>query len=80
LTLSTTRRQMLRAIIDGLARVSAERIGLLQTAGRMGRNVVVSGGAGSVGNVMRRDWPGRWRYREEEQATLRGLGLLTPQE
>ncbi|MBA2707386.1 MAG: hypothetical protein H0U59_06245 [Gemmatimonadaceae bacterium] len=78
LTLAASRNQMLAAIIDGLARASAERIGLLRSVGRLGRDVMVSGGAGKVGDVMRRDWPGNWRFRYEEQATLRGLGLLVP--
>jgi hypothetical protein len=71
---------MLRAVIDGLAQVGAERLELLRSVGRMGRDVMTSGGGGQVGPLMRRDWPGKWRFREEDQATLRGLGLLVPKE
>jgi len=80
LTLATTRHEMLTAIIDGLATVGAQRLELLRTVGRIGRDVMVSGGRGQVGPVMRRDWPGKWRVRQEQQATLRGLGLLVPKQ
>ncbi|HWP41485.1 MAG TPA: FGGY family carbohydrate kinase, partial [Tepidisphaeraceae bacterium] len=47
LTLASTRRQLLAAIIDALARASARRLELLRATGtRIGREVLVSGGGG----------------------------------
>ena len=82
LTLATTREQMLRAMIDALARASAERLELLGEAGvPIRRAVMVSGGAADrLDEVFQRDWPGRWRFRRETEASLRGLGRLTPRE
>jgi sugar (pentulose or hexulose) kinase len=48
-TLGTSREDILAAMIDGLARASAERLELLRSVGRMGRNVLVSGGSGVLG-------------------------------
>lgn len=80
LTLSTTREQMLAAVIEALAKASAERLELLRQANRgltIRREVFVSGGVQSgLAEVIYRDWPGRWSFREEEEATLRGLGRL----
>src|SRR5688572_8260120 len=80
LTLATTREDLLEAIIDALARVSAERLPLLQTRGtRMLRNVYVSGGVhDALERVLHRDWPGRWTFKSIDEATLRGLGRLEP--
>ncbi len=80
LTLSTTREQMLHAMIDALARASADRLDLLAEVGvPIRRSVVVSGGAEDrLDEVFQRDWPGRWRFRRETEASLRGLGRLTP--
>lgn len=78
LTLSTTRQHMLVAIIEALARTSAERLPLLahcQT--RMCRTIMVSGGVQTwLAKVIRRDWPGPWHFRTEQEATLRGLGKM----
>jgi xylulokinase len=78
ITLATTRQQMLAAIIDALARASAERLKLLASTGtRMDRNVLISGGGGgALAQIMHRDWPGKWNFRVEIEATLRGLGEL----
>ena len=75
LTLATTRREMLKAIIDALADVSAQRLPLL-LSNRIKplRRVVITGRG--FDHVLRRDWPGRWRFDPEEEATLRGLGKL----
>src|SRR5687768_7794019 len=80
LTLATTRQDMLEAIVEALARVSAERLPLLQTrVPRMLRNVYVSGGVNdALVRVLHRDWPGRWTFKSIEEATLRGLGRLEP--
>jgi hypothetical protein len=79
LTLATTRQQMLAAIVESLARVSAERIEILQSTGtRMLRKVMISGGGDALGKIMHRDWPGKWKYWSEEEATLRGLAKLVP--
>ncbi|HTB62842.1 MAG TPA: FGGY family carbohydrate kinase [Opitutales bacterium] len=81
LTLATTREQMLAAIIESLAQASAARLPLLEGTGtKLLRTVAVSGGADRIDELMRRDWPGRWRYRSVTEATLRGLGTLTPRE
>ncbi len=79
LTLSTTRDDMLAAIIDALAQASAARLPLLaETGSKMKRSVVTSGGAGAgpEHDLFHRDWRGRWTFRHEEEASLRGLGLL----
>jgi xylulokinase len=79
LTLATTRTQMLAAIIESLTRASAERLPLLEATGtKILRTVAISGGADRLDQLMRRDWPGRWRFRAVTNATLRGLGTLTP--
>lgn len=78
LTLSSTRQDMLAAIIESLAATSAGRLPLLQQTGtRIRREVIVSGGVqGGLAGVLHRDWPGKWRFRSEDEATLRGLAKL----
>lgn len=80
LTLATTREQMLAAIIEALAKASAERLPLLASGKTpMRRTVVVSGGAEDrLDRLMHRDWPGKWTFVPQTEATLRGLGTLTP--
>jgi xylulokinase len=80
LTLGTTREDMLVAVIDALARASAARLGLLSSGGaEMERTVFVSGGTLRVlADVLHRDWPGRWRFAAEEEASLRGLSRIRP--
>lgn len=80
LTLSTTREDILAATIEALARASAARLPLLALGGRrMLRSVVISGGVGqNLGRILHRDWPGRWEFKPETEATLRGLGTLIP--
>ncbi len=80
LTLATTRQEMLHAVIESLARVSAARIPLLAGQGtKLRHNVFVSGGVqGGLDKVLHRDWPGKWTFHVEEEATLRGLALLVP--
>jgi xylulokinase len=82
LTLATTRHDMLAAVVDALARASAERLDLLKSVNgrvRINRTVMTSGGtAETARDVLHRDWKGRWTFQFEDEATLRGLALLTP--
>jgi len=80
LTLSTTRLGMLSAVIESLAHAGAERLPLLRQGGvPILPTVMLSGGMHSgLDQVMRRDWPGRWRFQREDEATLRGLGSILP--
>ncbi len=79
LTLATTRENMLSAILEGLIKASAERFPLLEATGTtMLPNVVVSGGADRLDKLMHRDWPGKWKFRSVTDATMRGLGIMTP--
>jgi xylulokinase len=82
LTLATSREDILRALVDALARASADRLPLLRGRGvPLRRDVVLSGGVSNgLDKVLHRDWPGKWRFHVEEEATLRGLGMLTPME
>lgn len=78
LTLSTTREQMLAAIVQALSRASAERFELLRWTGTpINRNVLISGGGGgALAELMHRDWPGKWTFKVEKDATLKGLEKL----
>jgi xylulokinase len=80
LTLASTREQMLSAIIESLTTASADRLPLLKATGtRLRKQVVVSGGASDrLDKLLHRDWPGNWTYRAVTEATLRGLGTLSP--
>lgn len=79
LTLSTTRTQMLSAIIESLVEASAARLPLLESTGTKFRpDVAVSGGGDRLDKVLRRDWPSGWKYLPTRDATMRGLGLLKP--
>ncbi len=82
LTLATTRDDILQALVDALAKASAERLPLLRSHGvPLKRSVVISGGVqNGLDKVLHRDWPGQWTFRVEDQAALRGLGKLTPTE
>lgn len=82
LTLSTTREQLLQAMIDALARASADRLELLAKVNpgtKIRRQVCVSGGIKDrLNEIFQRDWPGAWTFRKETEASLRGLALLKP--
>ncbi len=80
LTLGTTREQMLQAIVEALAEASAARIRRFrQRKMRMNHDVVVSGGVrDGLDKLLHRDWPGKWDFRVENEATLRGLSKLEP--
>lgn len=79
LTLATTREHLLSAIIEALALASTARLPLLlEQSIRVRRDVVLSGGGVQRGlrEVVHRDWPGKWTFTTEENATLRGLAAL----
>jgi xylulokinase len=80
LTLATTRDEMLTAVINALAAASAQRLHLLKTRGvTISHRVITSGGtAQALRQVLHRDWPGRWTFHHQEEATLRGLSILMP--
>jgi xylulokinase len=82
LTLAITRMHMLSAMIESLAAASAARFPLLKETGvRMRTQVVVSGGMqGELHKILHRDWPGRWQFKIEKEASLRGLARLDPAE
>lgn len=79
LTLSTTREELLGAILQGLAQASAARLPLLldNAACKVRRSVITSGGThGALADLLHRDWPGRWTFHNEPDATLRGLSKI----
>jgi len=80
LTLATTRRDLLAAMIDALAVASGARLRLLASRGvRMRRRVVASGKTAlALREVLHRDWPGSWSFVYEEEASLRGLSVVEP--
>ena len=82
LTLATTREEMLAAVIESIVQASAQRLTLLDTGQvKIRRRVVVSGGQQDrLDELFHRDWPGRWTFHAEDEATLRGLGKLVPRE
>ncbi len=84
LTLGSSREDLLGAMIDALARVSAERLELLARANKglkIKRTVSVSGGAADrLDAIFQRDWPGRWTLQRETEASLRGLAQLVPRD
>jgi xylulokinase len=82
LKLATTREDMLESIIDALAKASGARLTLLKSRGiKIKRTVFTSGGAArSLHEVLYRDWPGQWRFKSEQEASLRGLSRLIPSE
>ncbi|MDB5357330.1 MAG: Carbohydrate kinase [Phycisphaerales bacterium] len=78
LTLATQREHMLAAVLEALARASAARLDLLKVNGiPLRHDVVITGGAGELTSLFHRDWPGKWSFREESEATLRGLACLS---
>lgn len=77
LTLGSTRQNILRSLLNDLAKRSAERIERLKTQHLpIKSEVVVSGGTNALTGVMQRDWPRRFRFHNESNATLRGLWVL----
>jgi xylulokinase len=83
LTLATTREHMLQAIVDALAKASAARLELLRHNNdvTIRRDVMVSGSASDqLDDIFQRDWPGRWAFKRETEASLRGLATITPRD
>ena len=82
LTLSTTREQMLAAVIQSLVEVSAARLDLFRELEiPMRRRVMLTGGsADGLADLLHREWKGKWTFYVEEEATLRGLAKLEPKE
>lgn len=80
LTLSTTREQMLAAVIQSLVEASAARLDLFRELKiPMRRRVMLTGGsADGLAGLLHREWKGRWTFYVEEEATLRGLARLDP--
>ena len=79
LTLSTTREQLLSAMIEALAAASAARIEIFKALQvPMKRKVMVTGGGeNGLAKLFHRDWPGHWKFYVETEATLRGLSKLS---
>ena len=81
ITLATTRENILSAMIEGLIAASAERLPLMMASGaQILPTVAVSGGGDQLDKLLRRDWPGQWRFKSVTDATMRGLGTLQPKE
>jgi xylulokinase len=80
LTLSTTREDMLMAVVDALAKASAERLNHLQSHGiEISHSVVTSGGtAKALHDILYRDWKGKWTFQLVQEASLRGLSCVDP--
>jgi xylulokinase len=80
LTLATTREDMLHAIIEALAESSAARLPILRHQGvPIHHDVMLSGGTqDELSHILHRDWPGKWKFHVEKEATLRGLVHLQP--
>jgi xylulokinase len=80
LTLSTTRQEMLRAVIESLAVASAARLELIAATNAsttIARKVMLTGGVqAGLAEVMHRDWPKGYKFFHEDEATLRGLAKL----
>lgn len=79
ITLATTRKQLLSAIIESLVEASAERLPLLQSTGTKPlQTVMVSGGSDRLDRIMRRNWKGSWKFQSVTDATMRGLAMVEP--
>lgn len=77
--LSTTREQLLAAVVVALAEASAERWPVLSKAcgGRLRRTVLRTGGTGKVlASILNARWPRGLRVLDVDEAALRGLGVL----
>jgi sugar (pentulose or hexulose) kinase len=80
LTLAVTRQQLLSAMVEAIVTTSAARLPLLANTGTaMKKNVLLSGGlANDLADVLHRDWKGTWKFTNVDEATLLGLGTMTP--
>jgi hypothetical protein len=69
----------LRSILQSLARESAARMKLLAEVNpiQIRRRVLLTGGVqGGLSQLLHRGWPGKWTFKQEEEATLRGVAAL----
>lgn len=81
LTLASTREEMLAAVMHALAVASGRRLELLaQVQPKFLNRVLVSGGAGTLADLMHRDWPGHWQFEHVTEAGLLGLATIKPRE
>ena len=82
LTLSTTRHDVLRAIIDSLAEQSAARLDLFRQVYpmKLSRKVTLTGSNLQMADILHRNWPGHWEFTPEPNAVLRGLATMLPRE
>ncbi len=81
ITLASNREHMLSAMLEGLISASAERLPLMMASGTdILPTVAVSGGGDRLDKLMRRDWPGQWKFKAVTDATMRGLGTLVPKD
>ena len=76
LDLGTTREDLLRAVLEALARWNAEGMALLTERAKPLPDVFVAGGGGWLGGLLHEAWPGRWRFRPIRDASLHGLERL----
>jgi xylulokinase len=79
LSLASTREEMLQAVLRSLARESAARMKLLAEVNPISikRQILLTGGVQSgLSELLHRGWGGKWTFKEEEEATLRGVGEL----
>jgi xylulokinase len=78
LSLAHTREDLLGAIVASLTLASAQRLPFLQATGTpIHHDVLLSGGlARDLSGILHRDWPGKWKFTNIEEATLKGLGKL----
>lgn len=74
-TLSTTREQILAAVVAAIAKQSADRLPLLRRVTRLSKTVTVTGG-GAENDVFHRDWGRGWRFGRKDNLTILGLGKL----
>jgi len=78
LTLSTSREDLLASAVDALAHASAARWEVLKSLGlrRRGSILLTGGLSGAMRHVLHRDWPKGLRFRQIDEATLKGLATL----
>ena len=78
LSLATDRDAILAGLLDSLAAQSAARFDLFRRAKvPFDRHAYSTGGGdGTLARVLRRDWPGEWRFKTLNEATLAGAWRL----
>ncbi len=76
LTLSTTREDMLRAIVHALVASSTARFQRLEKLHPVQKTVYTMGGQEELASAMHRAWPGRHTFQPIEHEALSGLARL----